>query len=81
MTRLSQNGMLQFYRALRELTTEVQRSESEWWIKLAPGTVCIVDNWRILCGRSINDGHRKIVECFVSRDHFMGVVRKFNLSV
>lgn len=71
--------MLSFYKALRELTAEIKSAENEWWFKLAPGTVCIFNNWRVLHGRSTYSGRRRIVGCYISHTHFMSVARNFNL--
>lgn len=80
MTTLSHpSDMLKYYKALRDLTTEIKKPANEWWIKLTPGTVCIFDNWRVLHGRALYTGRRRLVGCYVSRTHFTSVARNFNL--
>lgn len=79
MTTLNQNEMLSFYKALRDLSTEIKKPANEWWFKLTPGTVCLFDNWRILHGRATYTGSRCLVGCYVSRTHFTSVARNFNL--
>ncbi|XP_077988255.1 trimethyllysine dioxygenase, mitochondrial-like [Glandiceps talaboti] len=57
-----------FYEALVTFIKEVTSPENELQIKLHPGVVCFVDNWRLLHGRTAFTGLRKMLSLYLSRD-------------
>jgi len=61
-----------FYDAWRIFSEEVQKGENEVWFKLEPGGLIIIDNHRVMHGRSAFDGAsgRRLVGCYVSRQDF-----------
>lgn len=75
MHTLSQTELTQFYKDYKCLQNEIE--ENVLQIELKPGTMVLINNWRILEGRQSHDG--RIAECFVSYDEFLSVCRKFNL--
>ncbi|XP_024122485.1 trimethyllysine dioxygenase, mitochondrial isoform X1 [Oryzias melastigma] len=70
-----------WYEAHRELTAELRRPENELWVKLNPGKVIFVDNWRVLHGRESFTGLRQICGCYLTRDDVLSRARGFSLHV
>jgi len=67
----------QFYDAWRVFSKEVQNPSNEVWYKLTPGDVVIIDNCRVMHGRSAFDigSGRRLVGCYVSTQDFHGRYR------
>eukprot|EP00092_Neocalanus_flemingeri_P108843 GFUD01139799.1.p1 GENE.GFUD01139799.1~~GFUD01139799.1.p1 ORF type:complete len:286 (-),score=56.17 GFUD01139799.1:145-1002(-) len=61
------NKLEDFYSALETLTRIIEDPSNEVWIKLEPGTVLVLDNWRILHGRSSFSGKRSLFSSYVGR--------------
>ncbi|XP_043913596.1 trimethyllysine dioxygenase, mitochondrial isoform X2 [Protopterus annectens] len=68
-----------WYKAHRHLTTELRKPENELWIKLKPGKVLFIDNWRVLHGRESFTGYRQLCGCYLTRDDIMNAARRFGL--
>lgn len=68
-----------WYVAHRELTKELRRPENDLYIKLLPGTVLFIDNWRVLHGREAFTGHRMLSGCYLTRDDVLNAARGFGL--
>jgi trimethyllysine dioxygenase len=64
-----------FYDALKKWTTLLKKPENELWIQLTPGRAVVVDNWRVLHGRSSFVGHRRIVGSYHNWDDYRSRVR------
>lgn len=85
MNSMDQSKMQQFYEDIREFKDEVSQSYNEWQIVLMPGTLLLVDNWRVLLAHeSAEDVHdddeqREVVSCSVARTEFMAVSRQMGL--
>lgn len=69
-----------WYAAHRELTTELRRPENELWVKLTPGKVVFIDNWRVLHGRESFTGSRQLCGCYLTRDDVLSAARCFGLQ-
>ncbi|XP_068105643.1 trimethyllysine dioxygenase, mitochondrial [Hyperolius riggenbachi] len=69
-----------WYTAHRILTTELRRPENELWVKLKPGKVLFVDNWRVLHGREAFTGYRQLCGCYINRDDVLNVARILGLK-
>ncbi|XP_041808390.1 trimethyllysine dioxygenase, mitochondrial [Chelmon rostratus] len=69
-----------WYVAHRELTTELRRPENELWVKLTPGTVIFIDNWRVMHGRESFTGLRQLCGCYLTRDDVLSSARCFGLQ-
>ncbi|XP_023131204.1 trimethyllysine dioxygenase, mitochondrial [Amphiprion ocellaris] len=69
-----------WYVAHRELTAELRRPENELWVKLTPGKVIFVDNWRVLHGRESFTGLRQICGCYLTRDDVINTARCLGLQ-
>ena len=59
-----------FYAALQEWSKLLKSKENELWVKLEPGQVVIMDNWRVLHGRASFTGFRRMVGCYIGYDDF-----------
>ncbi|KAM6970003.1 trimethyllysine dioxygenase, mitochondrial [Aplochiton taeniatus] len=70
----------QWYGAHRELTTELKRPENELWVKLEPGMVLFIDNWRVLHGRESFTGLRTLCGCYLTRDDVLSKARSMGLQ-
>ncbi|XP_068456848.1 trimethyllysine dioxygenase, mitochondrial [Clinocottus analis] len=70
-----------WYEAHRELTTELKRPENELWVKLTPGKVIFIDNWRVLHGREAFTGLRQLCGCYLTRDDVLSSARCLGLQV
>ncbi|XP_077977117.1 trimethyllysine dioxygenase, mitochondrial-like [Glandiceps talaboti] len=57
-----------FYRALSTFIKDLSSPVNEFQIKLHPGLVCIVDNWRVLHGRTPFTGKRSMLGIYLPRD-------------
>lgn len=71
--------MAHFYDSYEALTNIIRRQESEFWIKLKPGMVLLVDNWRVMHGRSGFTGKRVICGCYLPRDDWTSRARVMGL--
>ncbi|NP_001128540.1 trimethyllysine hydroxylase, epsilon L homeolog [Xenopus laevis] len=69
-----------WYNAHRKLTNELRRPENELWVKLKPGKVLFVDNWRVLHGRESFTGYRQICGCYLTRDDVLNTSRLLGLK-
>lgn len=70
-----------WYVAHRELTKEMRQPQNELWIKLNPGTVLFIDNWRVMHGRESFTGQRHICGCYMTRDDVLSTARGLGLQV
>ncbi|KAK6195213.1 hypothetical protein SNE40_000686 [Patella caerulea] len=48
LSTIPQIEVKQFYAAYNRLGTKLENPSNELWLKLKPGMVLLVDNWRIL---------------------------------
>ncbi|KAL3042321.1 hypothetical protein OYC64_020294 [Pagothenia borchgrevinki] len=69
-----------WYVAHRELTNELRRPENELWVKLTPGKVIFIDNWRVMHGRDSFTGLRQLCGCYLTRDDVLSSARVFGLQ-
>ncbi|XP_072517812.1 trimethyllysine dioxygenase, mitochondrial [Salminus brasiliensis] len=69
-----------WYAAHRQLTTELRKPENELWVKLKPGKVLFIDNWRVLHGRESFTGLRQLCGCYLSRDDTLNTARSLGLQ-
>jgi trimethyllysine dioxygenase len=65
----------EFYAALQEYTKIVESKENMLQIKLEPGTVVSVDNWRVFHGRLAFTGKRRVCGAYVGHDDYMSRFR------
>ena len=72
---LPMNQMRQYYSDWKILANEVNNPANQFQFKLYPGTVIIIDNWRLIHGRQAYTGLRTIAGCYVSRSEFQSALR------
>ncbi|XP_078520607.1 trimethyllysine dioxygenase, mitochondrial-like [Lissotriton helveticus] len=70
-----------WYRAHRSFTNEIRRPENQLFMKLNPGMVLLVDNWRILHGRESFTGSRRLFGYFLFRDDLLSRARLLGMKV
>src|SRR5258708_3309945 len=58
------------YDAIRNWNSCLKSPDSEFWVQLAPGTAVIVDNHRVLHGRSAFTGKRRVCGAYIGRDDY-----------
>ncbi|XP_046577480.1 trimethyllysine dioxygenase, mitochondrial-like [Haliotis rubra] len=68
-----------FYSAYSKLASYIKNPANEFWLKLHPGMVLLVNNWRVLHGRASFSGRRVVCGCYLPRDDWMNKARVFNL--
>ncbi|KAM9451698.1 trimethyllysine dioxygenase, mitochondrial [Clarias gariepinus] len=69
-----------WYAAHRQLTDELRKPENELWVKLKPGKVLFIDNWRVLHGRESFTGLRQLCGCYLTRDDVLNTARSLGLQ-
>lgn len=58
------------YEAIRTWNRLLKSADSEYWVQLAPGTAVVVDNHRVLHGRSSFDGKRRMCGAYIGLDEY-----------
>ena len=64
-----------FYDALRKWNAILKDKRNEYWVQLEPKKVVIIDNWRVLHGRSAFSGYRKMVGAYLGWDDYQSKLR------
>jgi trimethyllysine dioxygenase len=59
-----------FYDALRTWHRLLTDTQNEFWTKMQPGRPVIVDNWRVLHGRSGFTGYRRLCGAYINWDDY-----------
>lgn len=72
---LSYEDIQRFYEALHAFTKIMTDKKNELWYRLQPGTALIVDNWRVLHGRSEFTGTRSLQGLYINRDDYLSKIR------
>ncbi|KAK4687229.1 trimethyllysine dioxygenase, partial [Tremellales sp. Uapishka_1] len=65
---LERREIKEWYRAARLFEAIVATSEQEHWFQLEPGTMVVIDNWRVMHGRSGFKGERRMCGAYVGAD-------------
>jgi trimethyllysine dioxygenase len=58
------------YDAIRLWNKCLTSPDSEYWVQLQPGTAVVVDNHRVLHGRSAFDGKRRMCGAYIGIDEY-----------
>jgi len=61
------------YHSLSLLSNRIE--ENLVWIKLTPGRILFLDNWRSLHGRTAFTGKRRLCGCYISRSDWQSKAR------
>lgn len=64
--------MEKLYDAVRLYGSIIRRPENELWYKMTLGRAVILDNRRVLHGRSFVTGYRKVIGCYAAFDDYLG---------
>ena len=70
-----------FYRAYSRLTELLWAERQRRGLKLTPGTVLLIDNWRVLHGRAAFSGQRHMCGAYIARSDVMSRARAAGLLV
>ena len=68
-----------FYKYLPQLAKEIRDNSNGYAIRLSPGTILIIDNWRVMHARNGFNGKRIMSGCYVARDDFMSAAKSMML--
>ncbi|XP_063380332.1 trimethyllysine dioxygenase, mitochondrial [Cydia fagiglandana] len=68
-----------YYRALRRLAKYYQDAGNQWQFKLKPGVVMVMDNFRVLHGRTGFSGKRVLCGSYVARSDWLDRARALRL--
>jgi len=60
----------EWYNAIRAWNECLTSPDSEYWVQLQPGTAVLVDNHRVLHGRSAFDGKRRMCGAYIGVDEY-----------
>ncbi|KAG8683470.1 hypothetical protein FRC09_016064, partial [Ceratobasidium sp. 395] len=70
-----------WYDALRSWNRCLTSADSEYWVKLSAGTAVIVDNHRVLHGRSGFTGKRRMCGAYIGADEWRSRLRVLSQAV
>ncbi|XP_076454276.1 trimethyllysine dioxygenase, mitochondrial-like [Babylonia areolata] len=76
---VSADQVAEFYSSYQALTQIIRRQQGELWIKLKAGMVLLVDNWRVMHGRSAFTGRRVLCGLYLPRDDWVSRARTMRL--
>ncbi|XP_026313854.1 trimethyllysine dioxygenase, mitochondrial-like [Hyposmocoma kahamanoa] len=68
-----------YYRSLRNLARYYEDTNNQWQFKLRPGTVLVIDNFRVLHGRTSFSGSRTLGGSYVTRSDWLDRARTLKL--
>ncbi|XP_068204238.1 trimethyllysine dioxygenase, mitochondrial [Palaemon carinicauda] len=75
LTSIPVERMQEFYLHMRNLGKIVRNPKNEYWLKLQPGTLLLIDNWRVMHGRNKYVGSRIMGGCYLDNDGFTSKAR------
>ncbi|PFH53122.1 hypothetical protein AMATHDRAFT_1547 [Amanita thiersii Skay4041] len=70
MSHLEPHNVEKWYKAIRAWHQCLTSPDSEYWVQLRPGTAVVVDNQRVLHGRSAFDGKRRMCGAYIGMDEY-----------
>ncbi|KAH8100127.1 mitochondrial protein [Cristinia sonorae] len=70
MNNLAPAELEEWYEAIRLWHKFITSEDSEYWVQLSPGTAVVVDNHRVLHGRSAFTGKRRMCGAYVGVDEY-----------
>ncbi|KAF8824903.1 hypothetical protein HHX47_DHR7000212 [Lentinula edodes] len=75
LSSISPSLVEEFYTALRTFHSLLTTPDSEFLIQLTPGTAVIVDNHRVLHGRTAFVGNRRMCGAYIGKDEWKAKLR------
>lgn len=79
LNTIPQSEVGRFYEVYKLFGSEINNKTNEFWLKLHPGCVIFIDNWRVLHGRASYTGKRHLCGCYISRTEWMSKARALRL--
>ncbi|KAF7970828.1 hypothetical protein HWV62_22772 [Athelia sp. TMB] len=70
MNALDPYAVEEWYHAIRTWNRFLTSPDSEYWVQLTPGTAVIMNNHRVLHGRSAFDGKRRMCGAYIGMDEY-----------
>jgi trimethyllysine dioxygenase len=70
MSHLEPGVVEHWYEAIRTWNKLLKSPDSEYWVQLTPGTAIVINNHRVLHGRSAFDGNRRMCGAYIGMDEF-----------
>ncbi|EKM58474.1 uncharacterized protein PHACADRAFT_252822 [Phanerochaete carnosa HHB-10118-sp] len=70
MDHLTASEMDEWYDAIRLWHKLLTSADSEYWVQLSPGTAVVVNNHRVLHGRSAFTGKRRLCGAYIGLDEY-----------
>ncbi|KAJ7178843.1 Trimethyllysine dioxygenase [Mycena crocata] len=70
MNHLDPYQVEEWYGAIRIWNKLLTSADSEYWVQLGPGTAVIIDNHRVLHGRSAFTGERRMCGAYIGVDEY-----------
>ncbi|KAF9526372.1 hypothetical protein CPB83DRAFT_466620 [Crepidotus variabilis] len=70
MKDLSADVVEKWYDAIRQWNKTITSSDSEYWVQLQPGTAVVIDNHRVMHGRSAFEGKRRMCGAYIGMDEY-----------
>ncbi|KAF8348894.1 hypothetical protein F5887DRAFT_1059858 [Amanita rubescens] len=70
MSHIEPSTVEKWYDAIRIWNQSLKSPDSEYWVQLRPGTAVVIDNHRVLHGRSAFDGKRRMCGAYIGMDEF-----------
>lgn len=70
MNHLTASEMEEWYDAIRLWHKLLTSADSEYWVQLSPGTAVVVNNHRVLHGRSAFTGRRRMCGAYIGVDEY-----------
>ncbi|XP_040565117.1 trimethyllysine dioxygenase, mitochondrial [Lepeophtheirus salmonis] len=70
---------MKFYEFYKLLSSVFQKPSNSFELKLVPGTLIFIDNFRVLHGRNAFRGSRIMSGCYVERSDFLSQAKVFEL--
>lgn len=78
-TPVAENLQGPMYKALASLGLLLEDPDATLKFKLKPGRLLLVDNWRVLHGRTAFIGRREMCGCYLPRDDWLNKARQMAL--
>nr|XP_045612214.1 trimethyllysine dioxygenase, mitochondrial-like [Procambarus clarkii] len=75
LSSLPMEKLQEFYLHFCNLTKIIRNPRNEYSLKLEPGTVLLIDNWRVMHGRANFTGTRTMSGCYLDNDEFTSKAR------
>ncbi|KZS92481.1 homoaconitase [Sistotremastrum niveocremeum HHB9708] len=70
MREYGEGGVEEWYESIRMWNQLLRSADSQVWVPLQPGTAVVVDNHRVLHGRSAFVGQRRMCGAYIGKDEF-----------